>query len=84
MGKNSKTSTKPVDKHADFLRVVTPRLNKVLKAIELLRNQAGAAYAPTKAEVLEMFVAIREKVDETESYYLGGGKQTAGFSFSKK
>lgn len=84
MGKKNSTSIKPVDKHADFLRVVTPRLNKVLKAIELLRNQAGDAYAPTKAEVLEMFVAIRAKVDETESYYLGEGKQTAGFSFTKK
>lgn len=84
MGKDRQTIVKPVDKHADFLRVVTPRVNKALKAIELLGNQAGAAYAPTKAEVVEMFAAIRKKVDEAEACYKGGAAQVSGFAFAEK
>lgn len=84
MGKTDKPKKAYKDKHDAFVCVVTPRLNKAIKAIELLRNQAGAAYAPTKAEVAEMFATIRAKVDETELFYKGEGKQVAGFSFSKK
>lgn len=69
------------DKHAAFVGVATPRINKALKAIELLANQSGAAYAPTKAEVADMFATIRKKVDEVEKCYQGGSTLGGGFSF---
>ena len=84
MGKKTNTSDKPVDKHAAFLRVVTPRVNKALKAIELIGNQAGAAYAPTKAEVAEMFVVLRRAVDNAQKCYTSGAAQVSGFSFAGK
>ena len=82
MGKKKNESSKPVDKHADFLRVQTPRVSKALKAIELLSNGAGAAYAPTKTEVADMFAAVRTKVDDVEKCFTEGASVKGGFSFS--
>lgn len=84
MAKKNSNSTQPVDKHAAFLRVVTPRVNKALKAIELIGNQAGAAYAPTKGEVLVMFQALHAQVDAAEKCYTSGATQASGFEFPKK
>ena len=82
MGKKKNETSKPVDKHADFVRVYTPKVNKALKAIELLAHGAGVAYAPTKAEVADMFASIRQKVDNVEKCYTEGSSLQAGFSFS--
>ena len=82
MAKKTNSSNKPVDKHADFLRVATPRVNKAIKAIELIANQASGAYAPTKAEVADMFATIRQKVDDVEKCYTEGASLKSGFSFS--
>ena len=82
MGKKKNNADKPVDKHADFLRVCTPRVNKVLKSIELLANTAGVAYAPTKEEVADMFATIRSKVDAVELCYTEGSSLKSGFKFS--
>ena len=84
MGKNKKDTNKPVDKHADFLRVQTPRVNKALKAIELLANGAGAAYAPTTAEVADMFATVRQKVNDVEKCYTEGTDLQGGFAFNLK
>jgi len=82
MGKKKNDTNKPVDKHSDFLRVQTPRVNKAIKAIELLANCAGAAYAPTKSEVADMFATIRSKVDIVEKCYTEGSTLESGFKFS--
>lgn len=84
MKQKNKKQKPAADKHADFLRVVTPRVKKALKAIGLIGNQAGAAYAPTVEEVILMFKAIRKKVDETEKQYLGKAVQGGDFSFDKE
>lgn len=81
MGKKKNETNKPVDKHADFLRVQTPRVNKALNAIELLANCAGAAYAPTKSEVADMFATVRNKVDSVEKCYTEGTSLESGFAF---
>jgi len=84
MGKKKNDTNKPVDKHADFLRVCTPRVEKALNSIGLLANTAGAAYAPTKAEVADMFATIREKIDNVEKCYTEGASLKSGFSFSRE
>jgi len=83
MGKRKKSDKPPADKHADFIRVVTPRVNKALKAIGLIANQAGAAYAPTEEEVADMFAVIRKKVTDTEKAYQKGQAQDAAFAFGQ-
>ncbi len=83
MTKKTNNTNKPVDKHADFLRVATPRLNKALDMIDLLKNQAGVAYAPTKAEVASMLKALHTKVDELGNCYAGDSSVDSGFSFPK-
>jgi len=82
MSKKKNDTSKPVDKHADFLRVQTPRVSKALKAIELLSNGSGAAYAPTKSEVADMFAAIRSRVDDVEKCFTEGASLQGGFKFS--
>lgn len=82
MSKAKNSTNKPVDKHADFLRVAAPRVNKVLKAIELLANTAGGAYAPRRTEVADMFATIRSKVDAVEKCYTEGNALETGFSFA--
>lgn len=81
MSKKKKNSKTEVDKHANFLRVVTPRVKKALRAIGLIGNQAGAAYAPTVDEVTLMFASIRKKVDDTEKRYLGACTDESDFTF---
>lgn len=77
-----KNKDKPAeDKHEKFLRVVTPRVKKALKAIGLIGNQAGTAYAPTVDEVTLMFATIRKKVDDTEKRYLGACTDEGDFTF---
>jgi len=81
MSKKKNETSKPVDRHADFLRVQTPRVNKALKAIELLANGAGAAYAPTKAEVADMFATIQKKLNDVQLCFTEGASVQGGFSF---
>jgi len=83
MGKDKKVKKEYKDKHEAFVAVATPRVNKALKAIELIGNQAGAAYAPTKSEVADMFATIRKKVDDVEKCYLEGATLSGGFAFGQ-
>jgi len=82
MGKKEKSKVVYKDKHEAFVGVATPRVNKALKAIELLGNQAGAAYAPTKSEVADMFATLRKKIDDVEACYTEGATLSGGFAFS--
>jgi len=82
MGKKKNDTSTPVDKHADFLRVQTPRVNKAIKAIELLANCSGVAYAPTKAEVADMFATLQQKLNDVQLCYTEGSSLKTGFKFS--
>lgn len=80
MGKKQKKGKSQDEKHKDFIRVVTPRVQKALKAIGLIGNQAGSAYVSTADEVDSIFNALRKMVDSTEKRYTSGDKQDADFS----
>jgi len=80
MGKKRKKTKTQDEKHADFKRVVTPRVKKALKAIGLIGNQSGSAYAHTEDEIDVIFTALRKKVDAAEKCYKDGGKQDVDFS----
>ncbi|MBA7590678.1 hypothetical protein ES708_32806 [subsurface metagenome] len=80
MGKKKKQGKTQDEKHKDFIRVVTPRVKKAIKAIKLIGNQSGSAYVSTEDEVKVIFSALRKKVDDTEKCYTSGGKQEVDFS----
>lgn len=41
-----------------FIRIATPRVNKVINALDILSNCAGATYEYTEEQVEAMFDAI--------------------------
>ena len=80
MAKKKKVSKPAEDKHEKFKRVVTPRVKKALKAIALIGNQAGSAYAPTDDEVAHIFAVLYKKLEETEKRYSSTGHTAEDFS----
>jgi len=74
------TRTERVEtKSEKFKRVVIPRVNKALKAIELVGNQSGSAYAYTEKDVDVIITALHDAVRAVDSRYKGKGKADAGF-----
>jgi len=80
MAKNKNKNKPTEDKHVKFKRVVTPRVNKALKAISLVGNQAGAAYAPAKEDIANIITALHEEVDKVEKMYTTKGTAKGSFS----
>lgn len=81
MGKKKKVEKPSEDKHEKFIRVVTPRVGKALKAIALIANQAGIGYSYTEDDVAQIITALRDAIDNVEGCYLSKNKQIVEFSF---
>jgi len=79
MAKKKASIPKNESKRDRFKRVVTPRVNKALKMIGLVGNQAGTAYEYTSNDIEEIMSVLREKVDAVENQYMGKGKAESGF-----
>ena len=76
-----KKSTKPAeDKHVKFKRVVTPRVQKALKAIKLIGNQASKAYEYSEDDVHVIFGTLHDAVSDTEKMFTTGDVQPVDFS----
>lgn len=56
-------------KEARFLRIATPRVNKVINAIQVLSNCSGSAYGYTEDQVKNMFDAIQEALDNAQAQF---------------
>lgn len=67
-------------KRERFIRVVTPRVKKALKAIGLIGNQAGSAYEYTEQDVAYIMGSLRGACDAVEKRYASSGKQEVDFS----
>jgi len=80
MAKDNKKKKPVENKHDKFKRVVTPRVNKALKAIKLVGNQAGAAYAPAKEDIMNIIMALHGAVDEVEKMYVLKGTAKGSFT----
>ena len=80
MKKSRKTAKTAEEKAKDFIRVVTPRVKKALKAIRLIGNQSGSAYNYTPEQVANIITALRLEVDAVEKRYAGSGQQDIDFS----
>lgn len=80
MAKKQKKGKTQDEKHKDFIRVVTPRVKKALKAIALVGNQSGSAYVSTEDEVHKIFGTLHDEVSKAEKRYQNGGKEDVDFS----
>lgn len=79
MAKKKSTIPKNESKRDRFKRVVTPRVNKALKMIALVANQAGAAYEYKPEDIESIITVLRDAVTAVESKYLCKGEQSVGF-----
>lgn len=79
MAKKKNTIPKSETKREKFKRVVTPRVNKAIKVIGLVGNQAGAAYEYTDDDVTYIIEALHDAVEIVENKYRGKGSADAGF-----
>lgn len=70
-------------KQDTFLRVVTPRVNKALKAISLVSNCAGSAYAYTPEQSKAVTLALQVAVQQVVDAYAKTAKEMLKFSLSK-
>lgn len=66
-------------KNERFIRVVTPRVSRALKAISLIGMCTGSAYEYTDANKQKIFDALIDGVGAVKSKY--DGKQKADTSF---
>lgn len=80
MGKKRNKDKPAEDKHEKFVRVVSPRVKKALKAISLIGNQAGSAYSYTEQDIAYIMGALRGACDAVEKRYASSGKQEVDFS----
>lgn len=62
--------TEPAESpRARFQRVIRPRAEKALHAIELIGNGASNGYETTPAEIGNILAGLREQIDEVERRY---------------
>ncbi len=64
-----------------FKRLATPRVNKILKAIDTLGNCSGSSYEYTDEQVEAMFGAIQNALDQTKEKFQKKTSSTKEFSF---
>ncbi len=68
-------------KEDKFKRVATPRVQKIIKAIDTLGNCSGSGYGYTEDQVEKMFGAIENKLEETKARFQKKKNETKEFSF---
>lgn len=63
-------------KNEKFVRIATPRVEKVLTALEILGNCSGSGYEYTDEQADAMFNAIAAKLSEVQAMYQPKEKAT--------
>lgn len=69
-----------VDKHLKFMRIVQPRVNRAIRAIDLIGNCAVASYSYSAKEVDAIQDALLNAVASMQKRFQEKGKQDAGFT----
>lgn len=70
------------DKHANFVRLSVPRVDKVVMALQNLSKLSNrSSYSYSEDEVAQIFAYIDEALDSTKSSFLGKTVKKSGFSF---
>lgn len=85
MAKDKKKSSSRVPKDetkaARFIRVVTPRVAKAVKAIQVIGYCAGATYEYTPKQLDQITKAIDDAHNELLAKFAGKKSETEEFSF---
>lgn len=68
-------------KRADFVRVVTPRVTKAIKAIGLIANCSGANYLYTDEQAGQVIKVLNEAVNAVAEAYVKKAVAASGFAF---
>lgn len=83
MAKKRKSNPPPANETdaERFIRVVTPRINKAVKAIALVGSCAGTGYAYTPKQTGAIVTTLSNGVERVSAAYTKTGKATEGFKF---
>jgi hypothetical protein len=68
-------------KRADFVRVVTPRVTKAIKAIGLIANCAGSNYLYTEAQTVQIVSVLSASVEGIKQAFVKKAVTQTGFTF---
>lgn len=66
---------------ARFIRVVTPRVGKAVKAIEVIGFCSGSGYEYTTSQVKQIHDSLAAAMGKIGERFLGKAEGTDGFSF---
>lgn len=84
MKRKRKQLPKDETKADRFIRVVTPRVAKALKAIRVIGFCSGPAYDFTTEQAEELGTALLREVDVLLKRFAGSGQKQEEFSFTSK
>ena len=85
MAKRSTSSKKPIPtaetKQERFIRVVSPRVNKVVKSINVLGYCAGSSYEYTAEQATQIINLLHDTVNSLQSKFERKRDKQADFKF---
>lgn len=81
MGKKKTTIPENETKKVKFKRLCQPRVNKAIKAIELIGNCAGAGYEYTPDDVALIIATLAKTLEQLSATFASKGVDTGGFKF---
>ena len=80
-GRTAAPIPKEETKAARFVRVVTPRIGKAIKAIKVIGYCAGSAYEYKEAEVQQILTALSNAVVALKDQFAKKQDKQSGFEF---
>jgi len=83
MGKQRKSTELDEGKHIKFLRIVEPRVNRAIRALELVGNCSVKSYAYTPEEIEQIHSTLRGAIETAMTRFYNKGGTTKGFKFGE-
>ena len=82
-GASDRKLPKDETKSAKFVRVVTPRVSKAVKALKIIGYCSGSAYEYTPKQVGEIINVLGKTLDNLSNRFKTRAESDEGFSFSE-
>ena len=81
--KSKKVIPKDESKQARFIRVVSPRVNKAVKAISVLGFCAGSTYEYTPDQATQIIETLLQAVTALDNKFMSKANKQDSFSFKE-
>lgn len=81
MGKQRKNRVLDEGRHIKFQRIVAPRVNRAIRAIELVGNCSVGSYDYTAEEIEQVESTLQGAIKQCTDRFYNRGKTDAGFKF---